>query len=140
MTGEPQKQVQSGTEPPKRLLEEGSLWVMIAVPCVWAAQFLLSYWMAAVWCAKMAEGAEPIPLVRIAVGVFTVTALAAIGLLARHARRRYNGRLRVLVDLTEDSEPERTRFLGHAALLLCIVSAFAIVFTAMPALIFETCA
>ena len=129
--------VPHGEEPPKRLLEEGSLWIMIAAPCVWAGHFLLSYWAAAVWCAKLSQ--EQILVVRLGVGGLTILALALVGWLARHAVRRYQGELLIRENLTEPTEAERTRFLGHAALLLCSLSAVAIVFDTMPVLVFDSC-
>lgn len=128
-----------GEEGPKRLLEEGSLWIMIAAPSVWALHFLLSYWAAAIWCAKIPQPTEPILAVRIGVGVLTLAALAAVGWLAWTAVRSYQATLLIQEKLTEHSEAERTRFLGHATLLLCSLSAVAIVFDAMPALVFDSC-
>lgn len=128
-----------GEDPPKRLLEEGSLWIMVAGPTVWAAHFLLSYWVAAVWCAKVVEGDGPLDGVRLTVAGLTVGALALIALLAWYAVRRYDGRLLVREELTEDTEAERTRFLGHSALLLCSLSAVAVIFDALPAVVFDSC-
>lgn len=121
------------------LFEEGSLWPVIAALSIWAGHFLLSYWAAAVWCAKYAEGEGSLFWVRVAVGLLTLVALAAVGGLARHAMRRYRGRLAIEDDLVEDSEAERTRFLGHATLLLCTLSAAAIVLDVVPVMVFATC-
>lgn len=121
------------------LLEDGSVWVMVAAPVVWAAHFLLAYWAGAVWCAKLAEAESLLP-VRLTVGALTVAALAIIGWLAWHARRRYEGELRIEEDLVEDTQVERTRFLGHAALLLCVLSAVGVIFDALPAAVFARCA
>lgn len=129
----------SGEDPPKRLLEEGSLWIMVAAPTVWAAHFLLCYWVAAVWCAKVVEGAGPLGTVRWTVAGLTAGALALIALLAWHAVRRYDEKLLIREELTEDTEEERTRFLDHSTLLLCLLSAIAVIFDALPAVVFETC-
>ena len=128
-----------GEAGPKGILDEGSLWIMIAAPSVWALHFLLAYWGAAVWCAKIPERTEDVLAVRLGVGVLTVVALAVVAWLARKAVRSYQGRLLIREQLTEPSEPERTRFLGHATLLLCSLSAAAIIFDAMPALVFDSC-
>jgi hypothetical protein len=128
-----------GVEPPKGLLEEGSLWVMIAAPTVWAAHFLVCYWVAAVWCAKVTEGAGPLGPVRWAVAILTVAALALIGALIHRARTRYEGRFLIDEDLTRSTEAERTRFLGHATLLLAGLSAVAVVIDALPVVVFDTC-
>lgn len=121
------------------LFEEGSLWPVIAALSIWAGHFLLCYWVAAVWCAKYAVGEGSLLWVRIAIGLLTVAALGALAWLAWHAVHRYRGRLEIEDDLVEDSESERTRFLGHATLLLCSLSAVAIVFDVVPALVFATC-
>lgn len=128
-----------GEEPPKGILEEGSLWIMIAAPSVWAAHFLLAYWLAAIWCARIVGREGEIMAVRIGVGVLTIAALALVAWLARLAVRKYEGKLLIDDDLDEDSEPERTRFMGHATLLLCALSAIAIIFDALPAVVFDTC-
>lgn len=120
----------------KRLIDDGSLWIMVAAPTVWAAHFLLCYWIAAVWCAKIGG---PLDEVRFWVLVLTAGALALVALLAWHAVRRYDGQLLIQEDLTKDTEEERERFLGHATLLLCSLSALAIVFDAVPALVFDQC-
>lgn len=121
------------------LLDQGSIWIMVAPPCVWAAHFLLCYWVAAVWCAKVDPGAGSLLEARIAVGVLTVLALALIGWLSLRAWRRYEGRLTIDDDLVRDTESERTRFLGHATLLLAALSAVGVIFDALPALAFSSC-
>lgn len=123
----------------KRLIDEGSLWIMVAAPCVWAAHFLLSYWIAAVWCAKAGAEFASLDPVRPWILGLTVAAWVAIALLARHAVRRYGGQLLIDEDLTEDTEPERERFLGHATLLLAALSALAVLFDTIPALVFDRC-
>lgn len=128
-----------GEEGPKHLLEEGSLWVMIAVPSIWAAHFLLCYWVAAIWCAKVPAADASADPMRLALLGLTAAALLLIGLIALHAIRRYRARLLTRDELTEDTEAERTRFLGNATLLLCCMSAVAVVFTAMPLLVFDRC-
>ncbi len=120
------------------LLEEGSFWVLVAAPVVWAAHFLLAYWGAAIYCARFLEAA-PFMVVRVYVGAITVLALALVGWLAHHARVRYKGKLRISDDLVEDTEAERTSFLGHAALLLSALSAVAILFDALPVVVMDGC-
>lgn len=129
----------AGEEGPKRLLEEGSLWIMVAAPCVWALHFLFAYWGAAVWCAKIPERTGEILVVRLGIGGLTVAALVVVAWLAWKAISSYRARLLIQENLTGHSEAERTRFLGHATLLLCCLSATAIVFDAMPALVFDSC-
>lgn len=117
------------------LLAQGSVWVVAAAPTVWALHFLFAYWTGAVWCAKVAAADASVLPVRLIVGALTLVALALIGWLAWHARRRYRGRLRINDDLVADSEAERTRFMGHAALLLCTLSALGVIFDSLPAVV-----
>lgn len=123
----------------KRLIDEGSLWIMVAAPCVWAAHFLLVYWIAAVWCAKADAQFASLEAVRPWMLGLTLVAWGAIALLARHAVHRYDGKLLIDEDLTKDTERERERFLGHATLLLAALSAVAVLFDTIPALVFDRC-
>ena len=92
-----------GEEGPKRLLEEGSLWIMIAAPCVWALHFLLAYWAAAVWCAKVPARTGDILVVRLGVGGLTIVALAVVGWLAWKAVRSYRA------TAPDPGEPDRAQ-------------------------------
>ena len=121
------------------LFAAGSLWLLIAVPSVWAAHFLLCYWATAVWCAKFVGAGGPLATMQVVVGVLTAAALLTLLGLAVHASRRYGGRLGPDDDLVANSEPERSRFLGHTALLLCTLSAVAVIFDAVPVLVIATC-
>lgn len=129
---------QKGDEP-RYLLDEGSLWIMVAAPSVWAAHFLLIYWVAAVWCAKIAGGAGPLGAAQPIIWGLTVAALLGIGLLARLAVRRYDGELMIEEDFTDDTDDHRKRFLGHATLLLCSLSAVGVLFDALPSVVFGAC-
>jgi biotin transporter BioY len=126
-----------------RLITQGSIWILIAVPSIWAAHFLLSYWIAAIYCAKLAgpgpEGLETIRLVRWTIIGLTILACLLILWLGRIARHRYEGPLRVDAEINRDTKTDRNRFLGHVTLLLCGISIVAIVFTAIPSLVFDAC-
>ena len=122
----------------RRIIDEGSLWIMVAVPSVWAAHFLLVYWVAAVWCAKLGRDAGLDP-VRLAILGLTVLALGVVGWLAWMAWRDYAGRLPLGGEIEEDTDDGRRRFMGQATLMLAILSAVAILFDAIPALVFERC-
>lgn len=119
-----------------RLHETRESLLMLAVsPTIWAVHFLLSYITAAVWCAKMAA---PLGPVRIAIAVFTVVALAGIGIAAwRGARHHRYGGSTLPHDF--DTAADRHRFLGFATLLLSGLSAVATIFVALTALFFDTC-
>ena len=123
----------------KFLFQEGSLWPLIAAPSVWAAHFLVSYWVGAVWCARYAGDEGSLFWVQVVVAGLTVAALSALAWLAWLASHRYHGQLVIEDDLVDDTEHARTRFLGHATLLLCVLSAVAVVFDAVPVAVFATC-
>ena len=115
------------------------LWHVIAAPIVWALHFLFCYVWAAIYCEKLGRGAsldEP----RVAVVVATVVALALIGL-STLSLWRVRGR-----SLTDDdfefehnTPEERHRFLSHVALMLCVLSAVAVVYVAIPMIYLTTC-
>lgn len=119
-----------------RLIDDGSLWIMIAAPSIWAAHFLISYWVAAIWCAKIGGSLLDVRWIIAALGLASI---ALIGLLALIAVRRYGGTLIIFEEITEDSRPARERFMGHVSLLLCILSAVAVGFTVIPGLVMQTC-
>ncbi len=123
-----------------RLVDEGSVWVLVAPLSLWAGHFLLCYWVAAIWCAKVAgETLAPLGTVRVVVLGLTVLAGLVLALLVRTARRRYSGVFRVDEAITDASDKARERFLGHVALLLCALAGVAMVMTAVPVLVFDQC-
>ena len=138
MTRESDKQP-GGYGPPgdaPRLISQGSVWIMVAAPTIWALHFVASYTFAATWCAKAGPSlAEP----RWIIAVMGVLCVALIGWLALLAVRRYGGVFVIFEEITESSERARDRFIGHVSLLLCILSAVAIVFTTLPGFFFSTC-
>lgn len=121
----------------REFLEESrALWRITLPPTIWAFHFLLSYAGAAVWCAKEGE-AHGVTFARWSILALTLLSLALIGWLARAAVRRWRPHDSDAQDL---SHPEgRHRFLGHAAFLLCIISAIGVVYVSLPALFMETC-
>ena len=123
--------------------ETSSIFRIAIGPTIWAVHFVLCYSATAVWCAKVGAELEPITGFRIAIGVLTVVALALIGWTALRAFRQWNhkehrGFREVAVDLVEDHEG-RHAFLGHAALLLAVISFIGVVYTALPVLVIATC-
>lgn len=118
--------------------ERESLWQLTAPPLVWAAHLLLSYCTAAIYCEKVGSRGASLGFVRVAIGVYSVLALAAIGFAAVRAykRHRYD-------DSTGphdfDTREDRHRFLGFATLLLASLSGVAVVYQALPALLIESC-
>lgn len=116
-----------------------ALWRIVTGPIIWGAHFLVCYWIGAAWCAHVGPGA-PLGPARWAVAGATVLALLALALAVRSIGRRRG--LSVEDDdlvFRADTAEERRRFLAHVATLLCIVSLAAILFTALPAVLLETC-
>ncbi|MDP3572865.1 MAG: hypothetical protein Q8S42_19665 [Archangium sp.] len=115
-----------------------SLLSTVAAPAIWAAHFLLSYITAAVWCAKVAGADGSLVAVQRAISLYTVLALAAIGLIGWRAWGRHR-----LGDSPpphdQDAPGGRHRFLGFAGALLSGLSALAVIFSALASLFFGSC-
>ena len=114
-----------------------NLWALVLPPTIWALHFLFSYVYAAVRCAK-GDHAEVIADVRLGIGIATLVALAIVSISAYVAwvHRQVEGDPPPYQDSTDE---DRQRFLATAKLLLAGLSFVAIVFTALPAFIFEDC-
>ncbi|NDV52551.1 MULTISPECIES: hypothetical protein [unclassified Salipiger] len=121
-----------------RVIDQGSVWILVAAPSIWAAHFLLSYWVAAIWCAKLGRG-TPLTEPRWIIAGLGALCIAAIIGLAVLAVRRYGGVFVIFEEITESSERARDRFVGHVALLLCVLSAVAILFTVIPGMVLGQC-
>lgn len=115
------------------------LWRVIASPIIWAAHFLFSYITVAIYCEK-AGRAAPLGDVRIVVGVATVVALAGI---AWFTVGLWQVRGRSLTDndfeFEHNTAEERHRFLNHVALMLCVLSAVAVLYVAIPLIYLSSC-
>ena len=114
------------------------LWRVIAPLILWAVHFLSSYAWVAVQCEKVGDASLPVS--RWVVGGLTVTALAGVLMLTRHL---WAVRARSLTDNDFDFEhntpEERHRFLSHVSLMLCALSAVAILFAALPMVLVQSC-
>jgi hypothetical protein len=112
------------------------LWMLAAGPLAWCAHFLISYVTAAVHCARNADTA--LADVRVVIAIATFVALgviASVGLWGlKHHRHSIDG-----LPHDEDTWQARQSFLGFATLLLCGLSAVAVLFVALPALFFGDC-
>lgn len=115
------------------------LWRVIVSPIIWAVHFLASYVTVAIYCEKAGRDAALDPA-EIAVLVYTVVALAGIGW-STWGLWRVRGR-----SLTDDdfeyehnAPEERHRFLDHVALMLCVLSAVAVLYVAIPMLYLSSC-
>ena len=119
--------------------EESSLLRITLGPLIWAAHFILSYAGTAVFCAKLDQPQAAIEALRWGIAGATVLALGGIawaGVRSWHQWREGNE------DIWEDpagSSEDRHQFLGHAALLLAVISFIGVIYTALPALLSASC-
>lgn len=129
VTDEVRRETGSGTD----------LWRVIIAPTIWAVHFLVCYVFVAIYCEKLGRE-TPLGDARIAVLVITAAALAGI---AWSTIGLWQVRGRSLTDNDfefEHNDPEeRHRFLSHVALMLCVLSAVAVAYVAIPALTLATC-
>lgn len=115
-----------------------SLWLLTFSPAIWAVHFLLCYLTAALWCAKVAEPTGSIGTVRVAIAIYTMLALAGIGVTGWRGFRRHSfGVATAPHDF--DTPEDRHRFLGFATVLLSGLSVVATVFVALAAAFVRTC-
>lgn len=115
-----------------------SIWMLTISPGIWAAHFLLCYVAAAVWCAKVPTALAPLGTIRTLVFVFTVIALAGIGVVGWIGYRAHSyGSSETPHD--DDTPEDRHRFMGFATLLLSGLSAVAVIYAALVVLFIETC-
>jgi hypothetical protein len=113
------------------------VWLLALSPTVWAAHFLMCYVTAAVWCAKLPAGTSLQP-VRLAIGGYTVAALAGIAIVWWIGFRAWtHGRDPGPYDA--DTPEDRHRFLGFATVLLSGLSGIAVVYAALVPVFLDTC-
>ena len=129
ITREVRRETGSGTD----------LWRVIVSPIIWALHFVASYVTVAVYCEKAGRDAALAPA-EIAVIAYTVGALAGIGW-STVGLWRVRGRSLTDDDFEyEHNDPEEPhRFLDHVALMLCVLSAVAVLYVAIPMLYLSTC-
>lgn len=115
------------------------LWRVILAPILWALHFLFCYVFAAIYCEKLGRDAELWPA-RAVVLIATAAALAGIGVIAH---RLWRVRARSLTDndfdFEHNSPEERHRFLSHVALMLCALSAVAVLYVTIPTIYLTSC-
>ncbi len=112
---------------------------VIAAPVIWAVHFLVCYVFAAVYCEKMGRASDLGPA---RLGILFLTGLALVGIGAV-TRDLWQVRARSLTDddfeFEHNSPEERHRFLSHVALMLCALSAVAVLYVAIPAFYLVSC-
>lgn len=113
-------------------------WTMPASPVVWSLHFMACYITAATWCGRVASVAEPIPTLRLLIGLYTVVAIGVIGVVGVMGLRAHRRTASSLPN-DEDTPEGRHGFVGFATLLLSGLSAVAVIYSAFVAIVFETC-
>ncbi len=118
--------------------EVESLWTLFTAPTVWAVHFVGCYAAVSVYCAKAATLDFSFATVRLALGGFTVIALAVIVLSAWLAWRQWGfGSGDPPHD--EPTAEARTLFQGFATLLLSGLSFIAVLYMAIPLILIAEC-
>ena len=129
VTSEVERETGAGTD----------LWSVIIAPTIWALHFLVCYCGAAIYCQKFGRDAELGNIRMLVIGA-TVVALLGIGL---STLRLWRVRGRSLTDndfeYEHDTPEERHRFLSHIALMLCVLSAVAVIYVTIPMLYLSSC-
>ena len=113
-----------------------TLWTLIVPPTIWAAHFLFCYLWVAVTCAKRpGTSLAGFPLATAIATVVALLGIAAAGYIAR-----------VQSQTPGDPPPheqgtaiDRLRFLALSTRLLAALSFVAVIFTALPVIIFGDC-
>lgn len=129
ITKEVRRETGSGTD----------LWSVIIAPTIWALHFLACYVVAAIYCEKIGREA-PLGDIRALVLIVTIIALGAIAWLGVklwkvHARSLTDNDF----EYEHNTPEERHRFLSHVALMLCVLSAVAVIYVTIPMLYLESC-
>lgn len=115
-----------------------SLWMLILGPALWAVHFMFCYGLTAVYCARWTGREGSLLPVRWAIAAATLIALLGIAAVGWAAYRRHSYGSAALPHDFPTAE-DRHRFLGFSTLLLCLLSAVATIYVALPALFIESC-
>lgn len=98
---------------------------LAGAPLVWAAHFVVLYAVAGTLCQKLAAP-DAILAAQWVTAVATVLALVAIGWVAWHSAARLRGDI-------------DGRFMARVTLMLAALSALAVIFSALPAILSASC-
>lgn len=118
--------------------EHQSLWILAASPAIWSAHFMVSYITAAIWCGRIVGPDASFGTLRLAIGGYTVAALAGIVIIGWIGLRNHRSGDAALPH-DADTPEDRRRFLGFATLLLSSLSAVATLYSALAAVFIQSC-
>jgi len=118
--------------------EVETLWTLFTAPVVWALHFIVCYVVVAIYCEKMLVWHLDFGTVRLALGLFTMMALAMIVLSAYLAWRQW-GFGASDAPHSQPTDRDRRRFQGFATLLLSGLSFVAVIYVAIPLIFITGC-
>ena len=113
------------------------LWALTVGPAIWAGHFLATYMAAAVWCGNAGAHSPFGPLTAVFAAA-TAVALMAVMWVARGGWTRYNHG-EAVPSHHKDTPEDRHRFMGLATLLLAVLSAVSIIYTAVAVAMLRGC-
>ena len=141
-----------GSKPRIRLFARDHLVSMLAAPMIWAVHFVLSYLLASLACSLGWSELRfaGLPLTQSAIMIVTLAALVLLGVAAADnlgKRRRAIGAGATdagdaagAVDANASTGGRQVSvFIATSALLLCLLSALAVLWVAFPALLLPPC-
>lgn len=113
------------------------LWTLTAAPAIWGGHFLASYIAAAIWCGAAGAHAR-FGAAAVGFAAATVLALALVAWVGWDGWQRYNHG-EAVPSHHKDTPEDRHRFLGLATLLLAVLSAVSIFYTAVAVAMLRGC-
>lgn len=107
---------------------------LIGAPIIWIAHFGISYVIVSLVCALQLTELQiaGLDLAQLGIALITVLSLFLIGWIALVQARRWRN--------PPGPDPDMNRFFAINTLLLCAVSALALLWVAFPAAVLPTCA
>ncbi|WP_306286178.1 hypothetical protein [Sphingomonas sp. Ant20] len=114
------------------------MWTLIVPPTIWAVHFLFCYLWVAVTCAKSPTPATALTGFPVATLIATIVALLGI-LAAGYIARVQSQTPGDAPPHDEGTAIDRLRFLALSTRLLAGLSFVAVIFTALPVIVFGDC-
>jgi hypothetical protein len=113
-----------------------SLWHLILGPMIWAVHFCVIYAMTAIFCAKVGGDAA---VLRMWIMLLTLAAAGLICVVGWRSWRQWDYPDDFDYEHDGNTIEDRREFLGHAGLLLCVVSLIGVIYVALPAAFIGNC-
>ena len=116
-----------------------SLWTVTWAPTLWALHFLGCYIPSAIVCAHFSRIDGIVEDLRAGIAILTGIALIGIALVGWRGWRRWDYLHDKDYEHGGAADEDRHEFLGHATVLLAVISFVGVIYTSLPALILHTC-